>query len=368
MINNNLDYRSILLDFSIKKKETCEKTKTFLSTSTIKKKYLLGRNEHSLALAQLVKIDGYVDDYVKNGNTWHGMPVIKISELSTNSVVINCSMSISPVTAMKRLFASKSASVLNYADLLREEPNLIPMPDFIQTTRLDFVENESRFIGLYASLADERSRIVMKNIFGYRLTGDPIYMQDFHVRFSDQYFEGFLNLKDAVFIDAGGFDGDTTEEFCKRYPTYKKILLFEPSLVNIKAAKNRLGNQRDIEYIQLGLSDSVGSLWFNPDAGSASAMALDGIERIEVTTIDDFTNECVTFIKMDLEGWELKALHGSCCHIREDHPALAISVYHHPSDFWRIYEYVMSIRDDYKIYLRHYTEGWSETILFFVPI
>ena len=46
---------------------------------------------------------------------------------------------------------------------------------------------------------------------------------------------------------------------------------------------------------------------------------------------------------------------------------LAIAVYHDIVDFWRIPEYVLSLRPNYQIYLRHYTEGWSETVMYFVP-
>jgi hypothetical protein len=70
---------------------------------------------------------------------------------------------------------------------------------------------------------------------------------------------------------------------------------------------------------------------------------------------------------MDLEGWELNALRGASRHIREDHPKLAISVYHHPSDFWRIPEYVLGLRGAYDVHLRHYSEGWSETVMYFIP-
>jgi hypothetical protein len=70
---------------------------------------------------------------------------------------------------------------------------------------------------------------------------------------------------------------------------------------------------------------------------------------------------------MDLEGWEIKALEGARQHIVADHPTLAIAVYHHPSDFWQIFEYVKNLRHDYNVFLRHYTEGWSETVMYFVP-
>jgi hypothetical protein len=42
-------------------------------------------------------------------------------------------------------------------------------------------------------------------------------------------------------------------------------------------------------------------------------------------------------------------------------------VYHQASDLWRIPQEIFSIRDDYTIYLRHYTEGVTETVMFFMP-
>ena len=62
-----------------------------------------------------------------------------------------------------------------------------------------------------------------------------------------------------------------------------------------------------------------------------------------------------------------EALQGAQGHIKNGHPILAIAVYHTVSDFWRIPEYVLSLRPDYRIFLRHYTEGWSETVMYFIP-
>jgi radical SAM protein with 4Fe4S-binding SPASM domain len=132
-------------------------------------------------------------------------------------------------------------------------------------------------------------------------------------------------------------------------------------------AKKRLANRRDIEFITQGISDTSGTLSFNSDGDSASAANSEEACTIEVTTLDVTVKEKVTFIKMDLEGWEIKALEGCKQHITEDHPKLAISVYHSAFDFWRVPEYILSIRQDYDIYLRHYTEGWSETVMFFMP-
>ena len=88
---------------------------------------------------------------------------------------------------------------------------------------------------------------------------------------------------------------------------------------------------------------------------------------IQAVSIDEYIAARVTYIKMDLEGWETQALAGARRHITVDHPKLAISVYHDAADFWKVPEYVLSLRDDYDVYLRHYSEGWSETVMYFIP-
>ena len=347
----------------------CFLVEKFVSKENDVTRFLLGRNEHSASLAQLFDIDGFVDDFSADGAFWKGKPVIKTETLPDNAIVVNCSMSISPVTASRKLQQLKliKGGWLNYSDLLALKPELIPAPAFVAEMRKDVAENQAHWTSLLEKLADKESVKVFNDLVSYRLTADPTHMVEYSTRLSDQYFEDFLMLSNEVFVDAGGFDGDTTEEFCKRYPTYKKVILFEPSDRNMQNAKKRLVNRRDIEFFTLGISDICGTLSFNPDAGSASAVSNEGTFSIEVTTLDVAVKEKNTFIKMDLEGWELKALQGSKQHILDDHPKLAISVYHSASDFWCIPEYIFSLRQDYDIYLRHYTEGWSETIMFFVP-
>jgi len=122
----------------------------------------------------------------------------------------------------------------------------------------------------------------------------------------------------------------------------------------MKHAKKKLKNIRDIVFYSEGLSDKSGILSFDPDAGPASSIkSTDSSFKIKVTTLD--------------EGWELKALYGSENHIIKDKPKLAIAVYHRASDFRMIKDYILSLGANYDIYLHHYTEGWSETVMYFVP-
>ena len=143
--------------------------------------------------------------------------------------------------------------------------------------------------------------------------------------------------------------------------------MFGPSPPNVVAARQQLQPMRDIEIVVAAVSDTAGTLAFDPSAGSATRVADAVGLKVNVVTIDEAVGEPADFIKMDLEGWERHALIGTRAHIAHDHPKLAIAVYHQPDDFRRTPEYVLGLRSDYDLYLRHYSEGWSETVMYFIP-
>ena len=90
---------------------------------------------------------------------------------------------------------------------------------------------------------------------------------------------------------------------------------------------------------------------------------------IELDSIDNILQGGkATFIKMDVEGAELKALQGAAGTIRAWHPLLAISLYHKPEDLLTIPQYIQSLSADYHFYLRgHHPELAFELVLYAVP-
>lgn len=72
----------------------------------------------------------------------------------------------------------------------------------------------------------------------------------------------------------------------------------------------------------------------------------------------------MTFIKMDIEGAELAALKGAKNTIKMYKPKLAICVYHNPLDIIEIPKLIKEIEPSYKLYLRHYSKFYSDTILY----
>ena len=338
----------------------------FLTPAPDFTRFVIGRNEQSAEVAALVDLDGLVDDFAKEGAAWNDLKVVTSAHLPKDAVILNCSTSISPVDVSTRMGALPIMGLLNISELIYAADGTVKWPGFVTDQRNDYRDHQDEWGDLFGRLEDDESRQTLSDVLRYRLTADLDYMRGYRVRLKEQYFEEFLGLSREVFIDAGGFDGDTTDEFCRRYPDYKKVFLFEPSASNMAAARARLKECRDIEFIQEGLSDCGGELSFDPDSGSASSVSSTSDKRIKVTTLDQAVKQPVSFIKMDLEGWELKALSGCRGHILEDKPKLAISVYHSASDFRAIPNFILSLNPDYRIFLRHYTQGWSETVMFFV--
>lgn len=361
-----IDFRKVVEDFDQNPPEHIQSlARRFIESAG--PKFLLGRNAEAAILDQLFDVDAFIDDFCPPGSTWHNKPVLRGADLPADAVVVNCVSNSKPRTAHARLVANGTQAVLGYADLCRTQPGRVPLLPFVEQTRADLAQNAAHWEALYDALGEAASRQVCDDILRYRLTGDYGVLSAYDYRPWDQYFEDFIGQRLNVFVDAGGYDGDTAEQFSRRYPDYRRIYLFEPDAANLDKARQRLANTRDIEYVGQGVSDQPGTLTFSTDKGSASAVSAAGGVSIPVTTIDTYIQEPVSLIKMDLEGWELNSLKGAQRHIREDRPVLAISAYHHPSDFWRIREYVYSLGLNYTLYMRHYSESWTETVLYFVP-
>ena len=91
--------------------------------------------------------------------------------------------------------------------------------------------------------------------------------------------------------------------------------------------------------------------------------------EIPVMPIDEAieTGDRVTMIKMDIEGSELEALKGAKQTIQRDKPKLAICIYHKPEDIIEIPCYIKELVPRYRLYLRHYGNGDTETVLYALP-
>ena len=69
---------------------------------------------------------------------------------------------------------------------------------------------------------------------------------------------------------------------------------------------------------------------------------------------------------MDVEGEEENAILGAKETILKSKPKMLVSAYHKTDDFLKLPKAVLSIRDDYKIYVRHFKSlpAWDTNFYF----
>jgi FkbM family methyltransferase len=344
-----------------------ELTIRFFSDEKVER-YVLGRNKNSQNILSAIAIDGFIDDFT-DMTEWLGKPVFKSSDIINKNdvIVVSCSLAIYPHTAIKNLHDAGFKNILDYLELAKYSDKNLRI-EFIDDAKKDIEQNLDQYNYIFSRIKENESKKVYSDLINFRKNRDLSYLKDYKVDQVGQYFEDFLNFTDnEVFIDAGGYDGQTSIEFIKLCPTYQSIYIFEPSKENLSLAKKNLKNFKNVNFISKGLSNQKDILRFNTDSGSANSISENGTIEIDVDTLDTLVNEKVSFIKMDIEGSEELAIEGMKNHILNDYPKMAISVYHKVDDLWKIPKQLFAIRDDYDIYLRHYTEGTDETVMFFIP-
>jgi FkbM family methyltransferase len=176
-------------------------------------------------------------------------------------------------------------------------------------------------------------------------------------------------------IDGGACFGDTSIFFsCSVGPT-GKIFAFEPlpvhaNIVKYNIDQNALTDQITIVAAGLGdASNHVNAVGDEFKAAASPGFSILGKEmQVPILSIDNFVEsqgvEKIDFIKMDIEGFELKALKGAALIIEKHKPKLAISLYHKIEDYFEIPLYLKTRFPFYRLYLDHYTIFDQETVLY----
>ncbi len=201
-----------------------------------------------------------------------------------------------------------------------------------------------------------------------------------------KYFDGemFDADEEAVFIDGGSYDGETTKEFINLTSgKYKKIYCFEPTKSNYEMTVENLKQYPRIEVINKGLFSREDTLKFK-DFGVDQWNAVEDffmghewkgpameyrIIDIPVTSLDLYfadkpVEEYPTIIKLDIEGSEKEALIGMKHVLNTSHPKLIICAYHKIEDYYELSQTIKEICPDYQLRLRHYEADNLESIIF----
>ena len=229
--------------------------------------------------------------------------------------------------------------------------------------RVDVLKNHSESLKLlYESLEDYSSKKVLCNVLLNWVYFSPEYLNKIMHSQYDHYFDyDIITLSpDEVFVDLGAYTGDTAEEFMRETNCrFNKIYCYEFSKRNVEKLNAVAKIDERIIVRPFAIGDKKGTIFVdaNEDASSdriAGDVSADGLTEVRMVSLDEDIKEKVTFIKSDIEGAEMLALKGAKHHIINDHPKLAISVYHGNYDIYRVAEYIQSLDASYRFYMRYY--------------
>lgn len=223
---------------------------------------------------------------------------------------------------------------------------------------------------LYERLEDPISRDTLTSIIRYRLTWNGDHLTQ--TQPGPKYFDWSLINRptDAVYVDAGAFDGGSVVNFVDMYgDDYREIHAFEPFPNSFRRLEANCSGYRDANLVKKGLWNAASTLMFAGDAQSVTVATPDSIAKpdgsIETVALDEYLEEPPSLIKMDIEGAEVRAIRGAYRAIQAGMPQLAICAYHLMDDLRTIPKLITEISDDYTLSLRNYkTRGSAEIVMY----
>lgn len=299
--------------------------------------------------------DIFASDEFVRGHSFRGKRVLKFSEveekyedfiiLMTFAVHDEKTLSRIKDLSQKHEFYAPTAPIIG-SELFTQE--------YIKAHEKDFEE-------AYELLADEKSKETFIDILKFKISGKVDFLFKCHYEKMLLYKEILPLTDNEIIADLGAYDGDTIREFLSVTDNkYKKIIAFEPDSRNYKKLTNRTAYLENIEYHNLGAWNKKETLLFSKE-GSRNSKQKDNGVPMGFDSLDNISQDKISFIKMDIEGAELKALEGAERIIQSYHPKLYICAYHRNEDFFVLPKKIKQLCPEYKIYLRAhpYIPAWE---------
>ncbi len=176
-------------------------------------------------------------------------------------------------------------------------------------------------------------------------------------------------------IDAGGCWGDTSLIFSSIAGNEGKIFTFEFFDDNLNILKENFSHNKELadniiltEQPVYNKSNKI--LYLNHACADITTLTenKNNLQQYKTICIDDFVEgkkiEKTDFIKMDIEGCELKALQGAVNTLKKYKPKLAIAAYHKYEDYYEIPKFLNELNLGYKFYFANYTLGFTDTVIY----
>ncbi|MBN1632679.1 MAG: FkbM family methyltransferase [Ignavibacteria bacterium] len=174
-----------------------------------------------------------------------------------------------------------------------------------------------------------------------------------------------------VVLDCGACIGDISLLFAGLVGKKGEVHLFDPVPLHARFCRFQASLNPVLTEVfkinELAVTDrtyvNVGN---KSDSGTIEPGGL-AVDSFSATSLDDYAKsnlKRVDFIKMDIEGFEQRAIDGASNIIKEFKPRLAISAYHNKEDIWQIPIKLKSLNPDYELFFGHHSPTIFESVVY----
>ena len=322
---------------------------------------------------------GFVDDVRGGkGETISNIPIFSraeaLAKFGPDILVVVCIYKVG--CFFPKLEESLTASGFNLVrslpDFARAHPGALMPFSFFSDVQILF-DHRSEIVELYNALADEHSKIILSRWVNFRLSHQYHGMDRFD---SHIYYPEFLtaDLADPfLFVDCGAYDGDSIKGLLAwRSGRPARAIAFEPDPTNFLRMKEKVSpwvesGALTVDLHQAAVGARAGSMGFSETGDESAHIDASGARQVAVVTVDEVLQggkQRASYIKYDIEGYEVDALIGSQLAIKSHAPMLAISLYHRPDDLWVLPRMIREWQPRYRLYLRQHAEEGIDTVLY----
>ncbi|PPC81865.1 MAG: FkbM family methyltransferase [Methylotenera sp.] len=319
-----------------------------------------------------------VDDFCQDKEI-QGIPVcnsrkfLKIAPSMRDVVALDFSQTPYTQALYKQLAIEANIPMRDLLEVLAayDAPSVYePVPIYRERTRA----RADDWLKLSEMLADDMSRATLYSILLQRLEYNRNWLKEIMIGGRDEYFgqssdsNTFTMGKKEHFVDAGAHRGTVISKLLGVTGwEYASIHAFEPDRGNFTALQHLSPFPLERFFVHnCAVSNKQETLRFSETGTMGSHVSDAGGVTVPCVKLDD-TVEQATFIKMDVEGFETKAIEGAATLIATQRPRLAIASYHYAPDLLDIVAKLQSIAPDYHLYLRHHFGYFYDTILYATP-
>lgn len=232
------------------------------------------------------------------------------------------------------------------------------------------------FLRFADRLEDDFSVFTLYSNLLFRLTYDRSHLLGAWATPVNEYFSPFADTSTFQlgqrehFCDGGAFQGPIVRKFLdtSRYQ-YESITAFEPDSINYQKLKS-IASPRTPHFraINKAISNEHTTLQFKETGTVSSHASPDGGVSVPTTRLDDEL-EKLTLLKLDIEGFEPKALEGASRLISTKRPRMAICVYHYAQDLVDVVAQLDQQVDGYHFRLRQHSAAYYyDLVLYASPV